>query len=62
MTREQRIRRTILVASIIFVVGVIVLASVDVEEESRQGAATAVAIVIGAYVLRQRQLWRQAED
>ena len=60
MRRKQLIRRTVLVSGLIFVIGVVVIASVDASDASRQGAATAVALLIGAYVMRQRKRW-QAE-
>jgi hypothetical protein len=58
MERKQRIRRTGLVSCIAIAAGALVLASVDASPESRQGAATAIALVIGAYIVRQRKRWQ----
>jgi hypothetical protein len=39
-------------------VGALVIASADVSEASRTGAATAVALAIGAYINTQKRRWR----
>jgi hypothetical protein len=40
-------------------VAAVVLASIDAEEESRAGAATVTALMIGLYIRRQRELWQE---
>jgi hypothetical protein len=62
--RRRRIRRTVVVSCLMLAVGAFGIPSADASEESSAGAATAVALAIGAYINRQKRLWQAeaAED
>lgn len=61
VTRKQRIRRTVVVSLVALAVASVVLASIDAEEESRAGAATVTALMIGLYIRGQWQRWQLEE-
>jgi hypothetical protein len=50
--------RTAIVACVVIAIAAAVIASTDASEESRAGACTAVALVLGVYIRRQWQLGR----
>jgi hypothetical protein len=51
----------VVISCVAIAVAAVVLASIDAEEESRAGGATASALMIGLYIRRQRELWREEE-
>jgi hypothetical protein len=57
--RRRRIWRTVVISCVAIAVAAVVLASIDAEEESRAGAATVTALMIGLYIRRQRELWQE---
>jgi hypothetical protein len=57
VTPRGRLLRIVILTLVLIAIASVVLVSVDAEEDSKAGATTAFALVIGAIIVRQWRRW-----